>query len=98
MQKRILKLLKNKYFIVIVAFVFFFVFIDDNGLVTTVKLQKQLNQLEEKEEYYISEIEKDSIGTIQLNTNIDWIEKYGRENYYMKRNNEDIFIISRSKE
>ena len=98
MKKHLFKLLKNKYFIVIVLFVVFFFFIDDNGLLTSVKLQKQLNQLKEKEKYYISEIEKDSIGTIRLQQDVDWIEKYGRENYYMKRSNEEIFIISRSKD
>lgn len=98
MKKSLLKLIKNKYFLVIIIFLFFFIFIDENGLLTSIKLRKQLSQLEDKKEYYITEIEKDSIGTSKLQYDIDWIEKYGREKYYMKRSNEDIFIIARSKE
>ena len=97
MKKRLFQILKNKYFIVIVAFIFFFTFIDENGLLTSVRLQKQLVQLKEKEIHYLSEIERDSIGAAHLNNDIDRIEKYGREIYYMKRSNEDIFLISRPK-
>ena len=98
MKKQIFKIVKNKYFIVIFIFIFAFVFIDDYGIVTTVKLQKQLTLLKEKKEYYTLEIAKDSIETIRLQKDIDRIEKYGREKYYMKRENEDVFIINRTKE
>ena len=97
MKKRLFKILRNKYFIVTAIFFFFFIFIDDNGLLTSVKLQQQLNRLKETEAHCISEIERDSIETVRLRNDINHIEKYGREVYYMKRSNEDVFLISRPK-
>ena len=46
-----------------------------------------------KKEFYIEEIKQDSINIIRLKTDMEAIEKYGREKYLMKKDNEDIFII-----
>jgi cell division protein DivIC len=52
----------------------------------------KLKKLEGNKQYYIQEIKKDTTAIKQLN-NPDQIEKYAREKYYMKRDNEDIYII-----
>lgn len=55
-------------------------------------LDKEIEELEENERYYINEIKKDSLKIKQLK-NSDQIEKYAREKYFMKRENEDIYLI-----
>mgnify|MGYP007112378061 FL=1 len=49
--------------------------------------------METKKEFYEKEMKQDSINIIKLKTDFDAIEKYGREKYMMKRDNEDIYII-----
>ena len=53
---------------------------------------KEINELESNEQYYINEIKKDSLKIKHLK-NSDQIEKYAREKYFMKRENEDIYLI-----
>ncbi|QYJ69454.1 septum formation initiator family protein [Flavobacterium litorale] len=55
-------------------------------------LDNEIEELEENKAYYIQEIKKDSISIKQLK-NPEQTEKYAREQYYMKRDNEDIYII-----
>jgi cell division protein DivIC len=55
-------------------------------------LNKEIEELENNESYYINEIKKDSLKIKHLK-NSDQIEKYAREKYFMKRENEDIYLI-----
>ena len=55
-------------------------------------MDKEIQELENTEIYYTDEIKKDSIKIKNLNNN-DQIEKYAREKYFMKRENEDIYLI-----
>lgn len=91
-KKNIFKLIINRYFLISVGFALLLI-LGENSLVYYYKLQKQLRQMEEKKEFYVKEMKQDSINIIKLKTDIDAIEKYGREKYMMKRDNEDIYII-----
>ncbi|MCK9164112.1 MAG: septum formation initiator family protein [Bacteroidales bacterium] len=91
-RKNIIKLLINRYFLIGVAFLLLII-LGENSIVYSYKLHKQLNEMKVKKEFYIQEITQDSINIIKLKTDVDAIEKYGREKYLMKKDNEDIFII-----
>lgn len=91
-KKNIIKLLINRYFLIGVGF-FLLLMLGENSLVYYYKLHKQLNELRTSKEFYLNEIKQDSINTIRLRTDMDAIEKYGREKYMMKRDNEDIYIV-----
>ncbi len=91
-KKNIIKLLINRYFLIGVGFALLLL-LGENSLVYYYKLHKQLRQIEEKKEFYSKEMKQDSINIIKLKTDIDAIEKYGREKYMMKKDNEDIYII-----
>lgn len=91
-KKNIFKLLINRYFLIGLGFTLLLI-LGENSLVYYYKLQKQLRQMEAKKEFYEKEMKQDSINIHKLKTDIDAIEKYGREKYMMKRDNEDIFII-----
>ncbi len=88
----ILKILGNRYVLVIIFVVVWLTFLDNYSYFENRILDKKIEELEENKEYYIQEIKKDSTSIRQLN-NPDQTEKYAREKYYMKRENEDIYII-----
>ena len=88
-----LKIIKNKYVLVIAAFVVLMLFSKETNVFYYHHLYKQNQALQNRKEFYINEIKKDSINTAVIQKDIQQAEKYGREKYLMKRDNEDIFII-----
>lgn len=88
----ILKILGNRYVIVLVFFSVWMLFLDNTSYMDHRVLNKQLDGLEDNKKYYQDEIRKDE-ENIRLLKNPDQIEKYAREKYYMKRDSEDIYII-----
>jgi cell division protein DivIC len=88
----ILKILGNRYVIVLVFFIVWMLFLDNTSYMEHRIINKQLNELEDNKKYYQDEIKKDD-ENIKLLKNPDQIEKYAREKYYMKRDSEDIYII-----
>ncbi|WP_298761251.1 septum formation initiator family protein [uncultured Psychroserpens sp.] len=87
-----LKYLKNIYAIVFVVFAVWMLFIDSNSLIIHRELNKDMNDLNDEKEYYKSGIEKDNKAIKELSTE-EGVEKLAREKYYMKKENEDIYII-----
>ena len=91
--KKIPSVLKNKYFIVGFLFIIWIVLLDENNLVL---LNQQQIKLEKKQEIIdslennISEME-DKLE--RLNNDPKELEKFARENFLMKKDNEDIIII-----
>jgi cell division protein FtsB len=88
----LLKILGNRYVLVIIFVTVWLTFLDNYSYFENRILDKKIEELEENKRYYIQEIKKDSTSIRQLN-NADQTEKYAREKYYMKRDNEDIYII-----
>jgi cell division protein FtsB len=66
--------------------------IDSNSLLIHSELNEDITDLEDEKDYYKNEIEKDKKAIKELSTE-DGIEKMAREKYYMKKENEDIYII-----
>ena len=87
-----LRYLKNIFVIVFVVFAVWMLFIDSNSLLIHSELNEDISDLENEKEYYRNEIEKDKKAIKELTTD-DGIEKLAREKYYMKKENEDIYII-----
>ena len=91
--KKIPSIFKNKYFIVGFLFIIWISFLDENNLVL---LNQQLNKLEETQEIIDSlktEILEMEDKLDRLNNNQKELEKFARENFLMKKDNEDIIII-----
>ena len=93
MKSKIVKIISNKYFIATVVFLVLIVFVDEYSLRVSSRLKRQVGELYEEEEQLKQDITQDSIAAAELRNNIDAKEHYARENYYMKRPNEDIFVI-----
>lgn len=68
------------------------IFLDNYSYFDHRFLDDQVSELEDNKEYYQEEIKKDEEQIKQLK-NPEQIEKYAREKYYMKKENEDIYII-----
>ena len=67
-------------------------FLDNYSYMDQRQLNKQIDELQDNKKYYQEEIKKDN-QSIKLLKNQDQVEKYAREKYYMKRENEDIYIV-----
>ena len=86
--------LKNKYLIAGVFFLVWIFFFDPKDIpssINRIETYKKLQQTERNLNKKIAETRKD---LDLLKTNPQTIEKYARENYMMKKDNEDLFIIA----
>jgi cell division protein FtsB len=70
---------------------------DSNNFIDLVQLRSEINDLEDKKEYYIKEIAAARKTQIELFSNTRNLEKFAREKYYMKKDNEDLFIFRDAK-
>ncbi|WP_452597843.1 FtsB family cell division protein [Pontimicrobium sp. MEBiC01747] len=86
------KLLKNKFLIITIIFAIWMIFIDDNSLLLHRELNKEKEAKLNEIEHYKEEYKKDKKAIKELSKQ-DGLEKFAREEYYMKRDNEDIYII-----
>ena len=87
------KVLKNKYFITGFSFLFWLSFFDRNDFITQYTYRSKLSELEKERDYYIREIVKNKNDVSDLLTNDKNLERYAREKYRMKRDNEDVFVL-----
>jgi hypothetical protein len=88
------KFTKNFYFIAGMLFLFWMLFLDSNDLYTQFKLNNQLRTLDREKEFYLQKIEEVQNEREQLLTDIDALEKFAREKYLMKKESEDLFVIT----
>lgn len=84
----------NKYLITGTAFVIWMLFFDTNDISLQMKRMQELKKLHTSEEVMDKQISDTKNELSQLKTNPETLEKYAREKYMMKKDNEDLFIIS----
>ena len=87
-------LLRNKYLITTLGFLVWMLFIDRNDLPTQWKRVKELRTLQQSEKTMDKQISDTKEELNLLKTNPSTLEKYAREKYMMKKDNEDLYIIS----
>ncbi len=85
--------LKNKYLLTLMGFALWMLFFDRNDIFTQLDRRKELKEIEQSTLYYTTEIKKNKQALIDLKNNPTALEKLAREKYFMKRDNEDIYII-----
>ena len=84
---------RNKFFIASSLFILWVAFFDDDNLIERYQNLRQIQQLKKDKEYYIQKISQDSERLKELKTNDENLEKYAREQFLMKKDNEDVFVI-----
>jgi len=90
---KLFKTIANKYLIAFIVFSIWMIFIDDNNIFF---LRKNVNKLKEyrvEKAYFLEKIRNDSIHLHEMKANAKNLEKFAREEFLMKKKNEDIFLI-----
>ncbi len=87
------KYLVNKYAIVTAIFLFILLFSDRNGLVNQWEQKAKFNKVLDENQYFRTEIDKLNKDHENLFSNAKNLEKYAREKYLMKRDDEDVYIV-----
>jgi cell division protein DivIC len=93
MLRKIFSRINNKYFYAGFVFGVWILFFDNNSFISQLRLNRTLNNLLQEKEYYLSEIAKDRQAAYELATDTLTLIKFGREQYLMKREHEDIYLI-----
>ena len=85
--------IKNKYVIALGIFAAILFFFDKNDLFTQMSRTRQLKDLQQSKEYYQQKIAAEKQELESLVSDSITLEKYARERYLMKRDNEDLFLV-----
>jgi cell division protein FtsB len=96
-MNRLIGLFRNKYFLVSICFVAWMMFFDRSDLLSQYEYRTQLNKLKNEKAFYIQEIAQVRTDLDELTTNKERLEKFAREKYLMKKDNEDVYVIIREK-
>lgn len=91
-NKPLFKILTNRYFIILSIFIVWMVFFDENSWLNHREFNKDIDKLKSEKKHYKSEIYKDSILVKKLEDKKE-LEKFAREKYHMKKDNEEIYLI-----
>ncbi|MEO8887101.1 MAG: septum formation initiator family protein, partial [Mucilaginibacter sp.] len=89
-MRRLIDLFKNKFFIITVAFVVWMIFFDKNDLVSQFEYHQQVNNLKQERDFYKAQTDKVNNDLDELTSNPQKLEKFAREKYLMKKDNEDV--------
>lgn len=92
------KFFLNKYFYVGFGFLLWMLFADQESLVVQHKLSNDIKTLEKQKEFYLEEIEKNQTSLDILTNDTTSLEKFARENYFMKKDNEEVFVVIEEEE
>lgn len=96
-MKRLLNLFRNKFFLVTLAFVVWMIFFDKNDLLSQYQYHQQVSKLKQERDFYQKETAKAHQDLDELTTDKEKLEKFAREKYLMKKDNEDVFVIGKDK-
>ncbi len=88
----IFKIIFNKYVVILVSFVIWMLFFDENSYITHRKFNKEITELKNNINFYQTKIKEDKKKIKQLQDSLE-LERFAREQYLMKKENEDIYII-----
>ncbi len=83
----------NKYVFTTLGFLVWITFFDQHDLLLQRNYRQKINALKKERQYYIDEIGKNKAMMEELFTNKNNLERFAREKYYMKRDNEDVFVF-----
>lgn len=86
--------LKNKYLISFAVFCVVVLFLDKNDFFTQYERRKELRELQQSKKHYTAEIATERKELQALETNPAAVERVAREKHLMKRDNEELFLIS----
>lgn len=86
-------LFRNKYFLVAFGFLIWITFVDQNNLIQRYSLNRKIKQLEKEKTDLTRKIEQNNRKIKELKGSNEKLEKFAREEYLMKKDNEVVFVI-----
>ena len=93
--RRIPPFVLNKYFLASSLFAVCMLFFDRNDVFTQLNRKSDLREIEQSKEYFSKKIAEGKKFSSDMRSNTDAVEKFAREKYLMKRDNEDLFLIQK---
>ncbi|HTD41821.1 MAG TPA: septum formation initiator family protein [Mucilaginibacter sp.] len=94
---KLLNLFRNKYLLVSAVFLVWMVFFDRNDLFSQWEYHQQVSKLQQERDFYQKETARVHQDLDELTSNKEKLEKFAREKYLMKKDNEDVFVIVKDK-
>ena len=88
-------LFRNKYFICTLAFFAWMLFFDKNDVLSQYEYHSEVVKLQEEKDFYVKETAQVEKDLKELSADPHMAEKFAREKYFMKKQNEDVFVIIR---
>jgi hypothetical protein len=92
-MKKILGILRNKYFLVTTGFILWIFFFAEYDLVSQYRQQGELKEMKDKIIYLEKEIETLQAEKAAIKTDSNTLERYAREKYFMKHPNEEVYVF-----
>ena len=92
-ESRLLKIVKNRFFLATFVFAVWVIFFDQNSLIDWFSVRMRIIRQERQIEYYNKEIKSIDEKLQELSSNKDSLEKFAREQYYFHEEDEDLYII-----
>ncbi len=90
-----LKYINNRYFYTGLAFIIWMAFFDSDNFREQMRLSNKIDRLDQQKHFYRTEIQKNKSSLNALKYDTTQLEKYAREKYFMKKDNEDIYVVIR---
>ena len=84
---------RNKYKITLGTFLLIIGVLDENSLIQRASHRAEIHELKSEIERYRKQFEDDSRLLKEISTNQEALEKVAREKYFMKKDNEDIYVF-----
>jgi len=93
MLKRVSFIICNKYIAVTLAFLVYVALFDSHDLISQISVRIELRQIRDEISYFNQNTEDAKTQIIELSSDDKKLEKFAREQYRMKRDNEDLFVL-----
>ena len=91
-KNRFIKIITNVFVLILIPFLIWMFFIDDNSYLVHRKLDNEIKDLESTISFYENKIAEDKTTIKKLQDSLQ-LERFAREKYLMKKGNEDIYLI-----
>ena len=92
--QKVIQIKGLKYIVATIIAIVIIGFVDQNSILSHIQNMDKINQLNEEIEVYEQKYEKDQAQLMEMNTSPKAVEKMARERYFMKKDDEDIFVLS----
>ncbi len=91
-NKPVVKIITNRYVMILAIFVVWMIFFDENSWINHEEFDNEIEKLKSEKDYYKSQIDADK-NFINKHNDREELEKFAREQYNMKKENEEIYIV-----